>query len=250
MFEPYHDSEQVGPVLPVLSALAIGQLTASLAFATFTALRTRIVTRTWLRSGTPLEVTPPAGVPAYAIDSAAPIVALVGVFSPKLIAARAVIDACTNEELTAIVAHERGHLHARDNLKRWLMACAPDALRWTSIHQEISAAWHAAAEDAADDVATGGDDGARVNLAALIVKIARLAPEAAWPAATVSPFVEQDGLARRVRRLLAPETATNRSASTWHVAGFFGALLLVAIISAGSLGNVFAFVESLVKLGR
>jgi len=250
MFEPYHESEDVGPVLPILAALALGQLTASLAFATLTAVRTRVVTRTWLRSGTPLEVTPPAGVPAYAIDSPAPIVALVGVFSPKLIAARAVIEACTREELTAIVAHERGHLYARDNLKRWLMACAPDALRWTPIHHEIAAAWHAAAEDAADDVATRGDDVARVSLAALIVKIARLAPEATWPAATVSPFVERDGLPRRVRRLLAPETTTERAASVWHIAAVFGAAVLATILSPGLLGSVFAFVESLVKFGR
>jgi Zn-dependent protease with chaperone function len=250
MFEPYHESERVGPILPILAAVAIGQFAASLGIALSTAIRTRSVARAWLRAGTPLDVQPPAGVPAYAIDARAPIVALVGVFSPKLIAARAVIDACTREELTAIVSHERGHLHARDNLKRWLMACAPDALRWTPIHHEISAAWHDAAEDAADDSATGGDDSARVNLAALLVKIARLAPETAWPAATVSPFVEEDGLARRVRRLLDPTVAQTRSAPLWPLAALFGAALLGAVAWPGVLSSVFVAIETLIAFGR
>lgn len=250
MFEPYRDAEPVGPILLVLATVAIAQFVASCWLALAGAIRTRSVARAWLRAGTPLDVQPPAGVPAYAIDSLAPIVALVGVFSPKLIAARAVIDACTREELTAIVSHERGHLQARDNMKRWLMACAPDALRWTPIHQELCAAWHDAAEDAADDVATGGDDGARANLATLLVKIARLAPETAWPVATVSPFVQQDGLARRVRRLLEPAVETRRTASLWPLSAVCCAALVAAIASRSVLSAVFDVVETLVAFGR
>ncbi|MEO7134941.1 MAG: M48 family metalloprotease [Vicinamibacterales bacterium] len=249
-FEPHRDAEAVGPILPILALVTIAQFVASCWLALASAIRTRIVARAWLRAGTPLDVEPPAGVPAYAIDSRAPIVALVGVFWPKLIAARAVIDACTHEELRAIVSHERGHLHARDNMKRWLMACAPDALRWTPIHQEMCAAWHDAAEDAADDVATGGDEGARVNLATLLVKIARLAPEPAWPVATVSPFVQQDGLARRVRRLLEPTVKNHRTASLWPLPAFFCAALVTAVASPGVLNTVFDIVETLVVFGR
>ena len=250
MFEPYREAEPVGPILPLLATAAIAQIAASCWLAVAGAIRTRIVARAWLRAGTPLDVQPPAGVPAYAIDSLAPIVALVGVFSPKLIAARAVIEACTREELTAIVSHERGHLHARDNLKRWLMACAPDALRWTPIHQEICAAWHDAAEDAADDVATGDDDGARANLAMLLVKIARLAPETAWPVATVSPFVQQNGLARRVRRLLEPAVESGRTASRWPLPAFSCAVLVTALASPDLFSAIFNIVETLVQFGR
>ena len=250
MFEPYRDAEAVGPILPILALGAIAQFVASGWLALGSAIRTRMVARAWLRAGTPLDVQPPAGVPAYAIDSLAPIVALVGVFSPKLIAARAVIDACTREELTAIVSHERGHLQARDNMKRWLMASAPDALRWTPVHHEICAAWHDAAEDAADDVATGGDEGARANLATLLVKIASLAPEAAWPPATVSPFVQQNGLARRVHRLLEPAVETRRAASLWPLPAFFCAALVTVIASPDLFSTVFDIVETLVQFGR
>jgi Zn-dependent protease with chaperone function len=249
-FEPHHQGEQPGPILPLLAMIAIAQIAASLWIAVVSAARTRMITRAWLRAGTPLDVQPPAGVPAYAIDSLAPIVALVGVFSPKLIAARAVIDACTYEELTAIVSHERGHLHARDNMKRWLMASAPDALRWTPMHHELCAAWHDAAEDAADDVATGADQGARVHLATLLLKIARLAPETAWPAATVSSFVRHDGLARRVRRLLEPSHDLTHPRSLWPLAALASAAVVAALASPGVPGRIFAMVELLVQYGR
>jgi Zn-dependent protease with chaperone function len=249
-FEPNHDGERVGPLLVTLAAVASAQLSAALWLAIVSAVRTRLVAQAWLRAGTPLDVRPPAGVPAYAIDSLAPIVGLVGVFSPKLIAARAVIDACSHEELTTIVSHERGHLHARDNLKRWLMACAPDALRWTPHHHAICAAWHDAAEDAADDVATGGDERARVTLATLLVKIARLGPDTDWPAATVSPLIRHDSLSRRVRRLLAPEAAASQARSLWPFAALGCAVLAGAAITPGVMNRLFDLLEALVAFGR
>ena len=251
IFEPDRASETAGPLVIVLAVAALVQIGASMVMAAATLARTRAAARTWFTSAIPLDVDPPAGVPAYAIESPAPIVALVGVFTPKLIAARTVIESCTNEELTAIVAHERGHLHARDNLKRWLMACAPDALRWTPWHHEIAAAWHDAAEDAADDAATLCDDRARVDLAALLVKIARLAPEPSWPAATVSPFVEKSGLDRRVRRLLTPGERL-RAPSRWlplATLAVAGAIVAVALNPA-SLEQIYFLVESVIAFGR
>ena len=251
IFEPDRASETAGPLVIVLAVAALVQIGASMVMAAATLARTRAAARAWFTSARPLDVDPPAGVPAYAIESPAPIVALVGVFTPKLIAARTVIDSCTTEELTAIVAHERGHLHARDNLKRWLMACAPDALRWTPWHREIAAAWHDAAEDAADDAATLCDDRARVDLAALLVKIARLTPEPSWPAATVSPFVEKSGLDRRVRRLLTPGERLP-APSPWlplATLAVTGAIVAVALNPA-SLEQIYFLVESVIAFGR
>jgi Zn-dependent protease with chaperone function len=253
IFEPGHAAESVGPVLLALAAAAVVQFAVAVVQAIRLALATWSLERSWLRSARALEVDPPAGVPAFVVESAAPIVALVGVFSPKLIAARSVIDACSVNELTAIVAHERGHLHARDNLKRWLMASLPDALRWTSSHHEITAAWHHAAEDAADDTATADDDGARLDLAALLLKIARLTPAAEWPAATVSPFVEVDGLDRRVRRLL--DAGASSAASSWAMvpaaaSAVLAAAALAVTTSPAALKTVFDLAEALVRLAR
>jgi len=252
IFEPQRASEMAGPVVLAFALASLAQLAASGGLAAWTSARTRAAARDWLRSSSPLDVDPPAGVPAYAIDSRAPIVALVGVFSPKLVAARAVIDACTVEELTTIIAHERRHLHAHDNLKRWLMACTPDALRWTPLHREIAGAWHDASEDAADDAAARGGERARVDLAALLLKIARLTPEPSWPAATVSPFVERDGLERRVRRLLSAGAGVT---TPWPGAlplasAALGLAALTVVSSPAALARVYDVVEALIRFGR
>ena len=251
IFEPERPSEMAGPVVLVLAAAALLQIGAAAVVASATLARTRAAARVWLRQAMPLDVDPPVGVPAYAIESPAPVVALVGVFTPKLIAARTVIASCTPEELTAIVAHERGHLHSRDNLKRWLMACAPDALRWTPWHREIAAAWHDAAEDAADDAATGGDERARLDLAALLVKIARLTPEPSWPAATVSPFVERRGLDRRVRRLLTSGERPSSPSGLLPIAAtaVLGATLAAAV-SPAAFERIYHLVEAVIAFGR
>lgn len=236
-----------------LALAASIQLAVSLGIALAAALRTRAATRAWLTGSVQLNLDPPAGVPAYVIDAVAPIVALVGAFRPKLVAARSVVEACTAAELAAIVAHERGHLCSRDNLKRWLMASAPDALRWTTVHQHIAAAWNDAAEDAADDAATPGDAASRVDLAALLIKIARLTPRPVWPAATVSPFVEPSGLDRRVRRLLAgPGAVTSgRSPTLTAIATLAGCALVTAVTTRpGTLERIYDLVEALVAFGR
>jgi Zn-dependent protease with chaperone function len=253
MFEPYRAAEPVGPALVALAAFGFAQCAIAAITAVVTTIRTSLAARRWLRAGSSLTLNPPAGVAAYVIESLAPIVALIGVFQPKLVAARSVIEACTAAELNAIVAHERGHLHAQDNLKRWLMACAPDALRWTRLHREITTAWHDAAEDAADDAATAGDTASRVDLAALIVKIAKLAPAPAWREATVSPFVEPAGLDRRVRRLLAAHGPAGQRQHSYLRLAIAAAAIAAAVsllTRPAVLERVYFAVEAVVSFGR
>ena len=130
--EPIRDYEPVGPLPIGLAAIGlmvvVRQRRASRLSAAFV---TRRIRRQWLQSSDTrsTSVRRRACRRTVTSTSPSPMVALVGVLAPRLIAAaRAVIDACSAEELAAIVAHERGHLHARDNLKRWLLPpCAPDA---------------------------------------------------------------------------------------------------------------------------
>ena len=150
-FEPHHESESVGPVLIAMAIVGGCLLAAGLLIALRAVVATWRLERAWLRSSSAVAFQPSAGVPAYVVETLAPVVALIGVFSPKLVVARSVLAVCSEQELARIVAHERGHLRARDNLKRWLMAAAPDILRWTRFHEEIGIAWYNASEDAADD---------------------------------------------------------------------------------------------------
>jgi Zn-dependent protease with chaperone function len=252
IYEPHVHNETIGPALALLATLAIFQISASIFIAARSAFLTARIERDWLRSSSPLDAELAAGLPAFVIDAPAPILALVGVFSPKLMAARSIVSACSPSELASIVGHERGHLQAGDNVKRWLMASLPDALRWTPIHDEILTAWHHAAEDTADDAATGGDAAARAELAALLLKVVRLAPRPIWDSAIVSPFVETDGLDRRVRRLLKRELEPPAPLAV-------GPMIAVATIAIGALAAlsspaaleaIFKTFERLVALGR
>jgi beta-lactamase regulating signal transducer with metallopeptidase domain len=252
IFEPAHPDEQIGPVLEILSGLALIQIGWAIISAIRSARLTARIEREWLNDAERLDVHRMAGLQAYAIQSATPMVALVGVFTPKLLAAKSVLDSCTRDEIACIVAHERGHFDARDNLKRWLMAALPGVLGWTSIHREIVDAWHHAAEDAADDAGTGGHAVARTELAALLLKIVRLAPAPAWNAAIVSPFVERYGLERRVRRLLQPELEPPAPLAVVPTLGVaaIGVAMVLAISSPTALKTIFQTVEQLVALGR
>jgi Zn-dependent protease with chaperone function len=249
-FEPVGVDETMGPALAALAITALLQICAS----TLRSIRALIVTarieRLWLQSSSPLNIDP--AMPAFAIDSASPVLALVGVFSPKLVAARTIVEMCSADEIARIAGHERGHLQSRDNLKRWILGSLPDVLHWTAIHHEIAEAWHHAAEDAADDATTGKDALARAELAALLLKVARLAPHPLWQSAIVSPFVEHHGLERRVRRLIQPELEPPAPlAIVPAIAVPTIVLAAVATVSSPSaLRIIFEAFEQLVALGR
>jgi hypothetical protein len=253
IFEPPGPHEVAGPIVLALAALAAVLFGVSIAAALRSGLATRSLVRQWLPTAAPLELDPPAGVRAYAIAAPAPLVALIGVFSPTLVAARMVLDACTPAELLTIVRHERGHLQARDNLKRWLMMAAPDPLRWTPVHEAMMAAWGDAAEDAADEAAAGHDNHARLALAALLVKIAGLGalPSDLLPA--MSPFVQADDLERRVRRLIASPADQPPS---WPSRLIPAAALLPLIAAAATLQSpaamkaIYEAVEAVIVFGR
>lgn len=249
-FEPEGLHEQMGPALIVLAIAALAQFAAAAVIAIRSLIVTARIERAWLHRSTALAVDPP--MPAFAIESASPIVALVGVWTPKLLAARSVIEACSPEEIARIAGHERGHLRSHDNLKRWMMASLPDLLRWTPVHHDIVEAWHHAAEDAADDATTGGDAVARAELAGLLVKVARLAPHPMWQSAIVSPFVERDGLERRVRRLIQPELEPPAPIAIVPVIAVVVLVIaaIAALASPAALELIFDAFEGLVALGR
>ena len=252
LFEPAHPQEEIGPVLELLSTLALIQIGVAVFSAVRSARLTARIERVWLVNSEPIDATRTSGLEAFAIESPSPMVALVGIFTPKLMAAKSVVDACSRDEIACIVAHERGHFDSRDNLKRWVMASLPDMLRWTPIHREIVDAWHHAAEDAADDAGTGGHALARTELAALLVKILRLAPAPAWNAAIVSPFVEKHGFERRVRRLLQPavEPPAPLAILPTLVIAVLAFATVVASSSPSVLRKIFFTIEHFVALGR
>jgi hypothetical protein len=250
-FEPVHQYERVGPVVPALGVLTFVVGLVSAAWLVRAWWTTRRIVRAWSDGARPLATAIGSGVPEFTSDTAPPIVALVGTVRPHLLAARAIVDACSARELALVAAHERGHLLARDNLTRLVLGALPDVLRLTSIHHAIVRAWHAAAEDAADDHAAGACPRTRAQLAAVIVKIARLSSGDCRIPVALSPFVEIDGVDRRVRRLVAETPPVPPEPRLARASGISVALAALAAASCPPFQRVLhEAVELLVAAGR
>jgi len=155
--------------------------------------------RAWLRIARPIEHA--AGIPVYEVPTDAPMMALAGVFRPRLLVTRGVVDALTGEELQAGIAHEIGHVRARDNLKRLAMRAAPDVLLSTRMAAAIEARLASAAEHDADR-AGAPDNATRCALASALVKVAKLTPLSTPLAEPISTLVDGGDIASRVQRLL------------------------------------------------
>ena len=250
IFEPMRDSEPAGPIVLALAGFTLAITGSALRAAMRTLVQTARLARQWLRSAERMDADPTTGIVTYVIDSATPFVALIGVFSPRLVAARTIVDACSSQDFAVIVAHEAGHLRAHDNLKRWLLECAPDVLRWTRLHDDIMQAWRDAAEDAADDAAARANPEARINLAALLLKVARLSAEVPVPA-TVIAFADADGLERRVRRLVS-ETVDRTTAGRVEMAALVAASCAVALTLSqpAVLRGIHVLLEITIQVGR
>jgi beta-lactamase regulating signal transducer with metallopeptidase domain len=142
--------------------------------------------------------------PAFVIESTFPIVAVVGIWRPRLIIARHVLNSCSSEELRAVLAHEQGHAERRDNLGRLLMAVTPDVISWLPFSKRIALAWHEAAEEAADECADALGPRGRLLLAEALIRVARMAPSEPPVAVPASALYRGENIERRVRRLLSP----------------------------------------------
>jgi Zn-dependent protease with chaperone function len=143
-------------------------------------------------------------IPTYCIEHKFPVVAVVGAIRPRLFIARKVIDSLSSEELTAALAHESGHLVARDNLKRGLLRACRDVLTIIPCGRLLDSKWSEASEAAADEHAAQAGKTIALDLAATLVKIARMVPPGVTPISASGSLLIGDNvsaIAWRVRRL-------------------------------------------------
>ena len=189
-----------------------------------TLLATDRVVRVWSRGAEPVSLD---GVdcPVYRIDTAAPIVALAGSRRPRLFIASSVLDGCGANLVAAMAAHEVGHWHSGDNVKRLMLEGAADPLPLFSSGRRMLEEWESATEESADDdaIARGAHP---ADLAESLVRVARLASRAAIPqTAVAAAFYRGEALDKRVRRLLAAPARLARHASGLGRTGALLALL-------------------------
>ncbi len=242
--EPAHELEKVGPVLVALVLLALVTAGAGIVRG----WRAGVAGRALLRNCGPRERWSTGdGQKVDLIDIAEPIVAVVGGWRPRIIAAKHVFGACSQEEFRAVLAHEAAHVSSRDTLKLLLLVVSPDALAWLPCAATLAACWRAAAEFEADEHATGSDTRERVALAAALIKVARLSTGTQSPLPSLSMPVALDDVAGRVRQLLAPSSKTAR---TITIRSLIACASLVPLIAVPFYGPVHLFIEALVTFGR
>jgi hypothetical protein len=229
-FEQREYPESTGMMLQGMAVLTIAIWAAATARLIRVWIATRRVVREWMATAEPITM-PGIEIPTFAVTSAFPVVAVVGIFRLRLIVARSVLAACTPAQLLAIAAHERRHVRAHDNLRRAIIGAAPDVIAWLPLAARLRDAWNTAAEEAADDAAAEVGDEGRVELADALIRVARLGSTGALqPALPTSALYRGENLDRRVRRLLEPAPVAAAPRSTWHRRATIAAAAVVSVL--------------------
>jgi hypothetical protein len=243
-YEPAHELEDVGPLLLALALFALVAIVDGI----------RRGWHGWLTGRMFLQHCHPVGDSCVIgegkvniVELAAPIVAVVGAWRPRILAAKHVAAACSSDEFRQIVAHEAAHVSARDNLKLMLFVASPDALAWMPVGAALAQRWRAAAEIEADEHATGSDPRKRVALASALIKVARLSTGANCQRPGLSMGIAVDSVEFRVRRLLAPPPVARR---TLTIHGIAVCALLLPMVAVPLYALVYHVTEALVAIGR
>jgi len=259
--EPRQTTERVSVKLAALAFVSVAGLMLALWRGLLAWVATRRLVARWLREAEPLALEN-ISIPAYRFPHRFPIIAIVGVFRPRLFVADRVLHSLSRAELAAALAHEQGHLAARDNLKRGLLRACRDVLTIVPCGRSLDREWAEAAESAADEHAARKGAAVALDLAAALVKIARLAPAEMRPALPAGALLMGDqasGIGSRVHRLTQLATMTDAGearralalrVAAWTCAGGF--LIGAALIASSHqlLATVHAAIEQIVSVLR
>jgi Zn-dependent protease with chaperone function len=254
--EPRHESEGVSLKMGVISVVSAAGLQMAAWRGLAAWLATRKLVANWTRNSTRLHLAQ-APVPAYCLRHPFPVIAVVGAFRPRLFIAEHLFDSLKPEELAAAVAHECGHLAARDNLKRALLRACRDVLTIVPCGRLLDRQWAADSEAAADEFAARRGAEVALDLASALVKIARLVPEGTRPSLPASALLigeDAGGIAARVQGLMqmAANAKYNNGdlrqsfavpASLWLSLGALATAALVVVANPHLLATIHNLIE-------
>ncbi len=184
------------------------------------------------------------------VEDETPLLALSGLFRPRLLISRGVLRVLSTEELDAAFRHEHAHRTSRDNAKRLLLLLAPDMVPFVRPLRMLEHSWSKFAEWAADDQAAAGDSCRALSLAAALVHVARMGAGPRLPFLSTPLLVGDRDLSARVDRLLRADTMTLPHASKMQpglrTAGFLLAACLAALLlTPTALSSVHELLELL-----
>ena len=150
IYEPHKTEEFVSWKLGTLAALSAVGVALAIVRGVRSWLATRALLTQWLATSTRIQLDAIA-VPTFVVQHPFPIIAVVGALRPRLFIAHQVLDSLSQEEMAAAIAHECGHLAAKDNFKRSVMRISRAALLLIPCGRSLDRAWSDASESAADE---------------------------------------------------------------------------------------------------
>jgi Zn-dependent protease with chaperone function len=248
-FEPRHTTEPLGLTLAAAAGVGLALVLLALRRGIRAWWAGWALARAWTKCGTRIQV-PGITLPTYRIAHRWPVVCVVGALRPRLFVAEAVLDACTPEELASVAAHESGHVTARDNLKRLGARFLPDVLPCLPAGRALEKAWEGASEAAADARAAAARPTGSLDLAAALLRVARLARNGTWVELPAPALLDGGSVAPRVERLLSAETegrGSRRLLAAWALVLALPVAMLLAARELSVLQNVQKASEFLVK---
>jgi Zn-dependent protease with chaperone function len=169
------------------------------------------------------------GTPVYTSVDMHPLLAVTGVFSPRIVISRHLLNNAefSSESLEIALAHETAHLCQHDNLKHLVLASL--TLFNAGARQERSLQrWRHAAEIAADDDAVSGNFSRAILLAETLLVAARTVPSQRMSVLSLGLLPHEEELDKRIDRLLRNDsTLAPTTTPSWrHIIG--GGIFLLA----------------------
>ncbi|MDQ2855472.1 MAG: M48 family metalloprotease, partial [Acidobacteriota bacterium] len=127
LHEPYKTTEIVSLKLATLALFSALGVALAMWRGLKSWMATRALLNEWLDGAEPIRIAQ-VDIPAFRFEHPFPVIAVVGSIRPRLFVARRVLESLSDEEMLAAVAHESGHVAARDNLKRVVIRACRDML--------------------------------------------------------------------------------------------------------------------------
>ena len=230
--EPERGLEEVGAGCLTAAILATALWTASTARGVRAAVRSARHARECQRLGRRATL-PGSHLPVWIVDAPAPLVALVGIFGPRLLISLAVRNALPAAQMAAALRHEEAHRVSRDNLKRLLILLAPGLFPGFHGFGAVERGWARFTEWAADDDAVAGDAHLSLSLAAALVRLARMGGHPPASPLCASFLGDSTEISARVDRLLNPAPAA--AVHSRHRAAVAAGAVLALGCAAGML---------------
>ena len=139
---------------------------------------------------------------------------------PRVIVAASLPGRLTDDELTAVLAHEAVHLRRRDPLRLFALRTLASLLFWLPVLRRLAA-------DLEDEIEITADDEVADSLALpLASAVLKLGGGSTAPVPATVGFQKADLLPRRVRRLAGEDATATSHTSTGSLVAAAAALLL------------------------